>query len=254
MNVKIFFWTTFLELFEIYPKKSLNLASIQGPSCKYSSCAGLGPFHLAGREPACHESISLSLIGRGQMGCTSWLLSRCGASAQCFWIHWLSCNLTCMPRYDIQPHHFSVVSVECYFFQLILFFQVEHIAFQSHVWKNNVSLKFDRVSKVLSFFKLWDKLDKLEICNGQILKTHFLLKQMKSGPRLRKICKLWWMIMLGKVAAQNSSFLPLKKNNPKPICNIFHVLFSLQPQKKKKNLRSSVSQIFKVSQGDFVMN
>lgn len=41
----------------------------------------------------------------------------------------------------------------------------------------------------LKFF-LKDKLDRLEICNGRILKTHFLLKQMKSGPRLYKICKL----------------------------------------------------------------
>lgn len=135
--------------------KSLS-TFIQGLSCKYSSCADLGPLHLAGREPACqarlsHGEYSSLTCWEGADGLHSLIFGMMWASTQCSWIHWMSCNLTCMLRYEIQPHHFSVVSVECYFSQLILFFQVEHIEFQSRVWKNNVSLKFGHVSEV--FFK-----------------------------------------------------------------------------------------------------
>lgn len=155
MNGKFFFWNTFLELFETYPKKALNLAFVLGPSCEYSSCADLGPLHLAGREPACqarlsHGEHSSLTYWEGADGLHTLSFGVMWASSQCSWICWVSCNLTCMPRYEIQPHHFSVVSVECCFSQLILFFQVEHIEFQSHVWKNNVSLKFGHVSEVFS--------------------------------------------------------------------------------------------------------
>lgn len=98
MNGKIFFWTTFLELFETYPKKSLNLAFIQGPSCKYSSCADLGPFYLAGRAPASqarqsHGEHSSLTYWEGAYGLHILAFGMMGASAQCFWIHWMSCNL-----------------------------------------------------------------------------------------------------------------------------------------------------------------
>lgn len=127
MNGKLFFWNTFLELFETYPKKSLNFALVQGLSCKYSSCADLGPLHLAGGEPACqarlsHGEHSSLTYWEGENGLHSLNFGMMWASSQCSWIHWMSCNLICMLRYEIQLHHFSVVSVECYFSQLILFF------------------------------------------------------------------------------------------------------------------------------------
>lgn len=49
-------------------------------------------------------------------------------------------------------------------------------------------LKFGHLSEAFSQM-LWDKLDKLKICSGQLVTFQFLLEQKESGFRLWKISK-----------------------------------------------------------------
>lgn len=104
MKGKISFWATFLELFETYPKKSPKLAFIQGPSWKYSSCADLGPFHLAGRDPACQA--------RQSHGEHSSLTSWEGADRLhilAFGMMWGKCSVLLDPLDELQSYMYAEV-------------------------------------------------------------------------------------------------------------------------------------------------